>query len=124
MTSSRSPLVLLAVLTVLVAGCAEVRQHADDLRDGAQQLSDQARFCLALARTVTAIESGSPTTAAEAAEEAYAQAPSDIRDEAATVVDAVRAARDGEGSGLDDPEVRAAAERLRTRAEDLCDPRS
>jgi hypothetical protein len=120
----RSPALLLLLVASIVLGtaCVEVRERADDLRDGAEQLTEQARFCLAIARTVTAIESGSPVTAAEAAEEAYAQAPAEIREDAGAVVEAVRAARDGERSGLDDPEVRAAAERLRDRAAALCDP--
>jgi hypothetical protein len=121
---SRLPLVLLALLLAAAVGCSDVRDRVDDLRSGADDLSDQAQFCLSVARTATAIETGSPDTAASAAEEAVAQAPDELRDDARFVADRLRAARDGDRDALRDPEVREAAERLRDRTRELCDPTS
>jgi hypothetical protein len=118
------PLVLLALLLAAAVGCSDVRDRVDDLRSGADDLSDQAQFCLSVARTATAIETGSPDTAASAAEEAVAQAPDELRDDARFVADRLRAARDGDRDALRDPEVREAAERLRDRTRELCDPTS
>lgn len=115
-------LLLLVPLAVTSAGCGVVLDRVDDLRDSAEQATDRVRFCLALTRTVRAIESGSPDTAAEAAEEALATAPSDIADDAQQVVEALRRARDGQDGALNDPGVREAAQRLEQRARALCDP--
>jgi hypothetical protein len=114
----------LALLVVLTVGCADVRDQVDDLRTGADELSDRARFCLSVARTASAIEAGSPETAADAAEEVLAQAPDELREDAGFVAERLRAARDGDRDALEDPEVREAAERLRDRTRELCDPTS
>jgi hypothetical protein len=118
------PIVSLSVVLVLAVGCADVRDRVDDLRGGADELTDRGRFCLSVARTATAIEGGSPETAIDAAEEAVAQAPEELRDDARLVADRLRAARDGDGDALRDPQVREAAERLRDRTRELCDPTS
>jgi hypothetical protein len=118
--TSRSSLVALLVVTTV--GCADVRDRVDDLRAGADDLSERAQFCLSVARTASAIDAGSPDTAADAAEEALAQAPDEIRDDARLVADRLREARDGDGDALRDPRVREAAERLRDRTREMCDP--
>jgi hypothetical protein len=114
----------LALLTVVTVGCADVRERVDDLRADADELTDRARFCLSVARTASAIEAGSPETAADAAEEVLAQAPDELREDARFVADRLREARDGDREALEDPEVREAAERLRDRTRELCDPAS
>jgi hypothetical protein len=113
-----------ALLIVGSAACVDVRGTVDELRSDVAELSERSRFCLALARTLTAIESGSPDTAAESAEEVLAQAPADVRERAAAVADTLRDAQDRGGVALDDPELRAAAEELRDRTRELCDPRA
>jgi hypothetical protein len=122
--ASRSPLLLLALLVLLAAGCSDVSDRVDDLRSGADDLSERAQFCLSVARTATAVEAGSPETAATAAEEALAQAPEELRDDARFIAERLRAARDGDHDALDDPEVREAAERLHDQTRELCDPTS
>jgi hypothetical protein len=116
-----APLALLAVVTV---GCADVRERVDDLRAGADELTDRGRFCLSVARTAAAVEAGSPETAADAAEEVLAQAPDEVRDDARFLADRLQEARDGDREALREPEVREAAERLRDRTRELCDPTS
>jgi hypothetical protein len=108
----------------VTVGCADARERVDDLRADADELTDRARFCLSVARTASAIEAGSPETAADAAEEVLAQAPDELREDARFVADRLREARDGDREALQDPEVREAAERLRDRTRELCDPTS
>jgi hypothetical protein len=123
-TSSTFRPLLIALLVVLTVGCTDVRERVDDLRAGADDLTDRARFCLSIARTASAIEAGSPGTAADAAEEVLAQAPDELRDDARLIAERLQAARDGDREALRDPEVREAAERLRDRTRELCDPTS
>jgi hypothetical protein len=112
------------LLAVTAVGCSDVRDRVDDLRSGADDLSEQAQFCLSVARTASAIDAGSPETAAAAADEALAQAPDELRDDARLVAERLRAARDGDTGALREPEVREAAERLRDRTREMCDPSS
>jgi glycerol dehydrogenase-like iron-containing ADH family enzyme len=112
-------MLLLVPLTILAAGCGDVLDRVDELRGGAEQVTDRARFCLAVTRAVAAVEANAPDTAAEAAEEALATAPEDIDDAARALVDAVRAA---DGDPFRDDDVTRAAERLEDRTRELCDP--
>lgn len=129
---------VLGVVGVGLAACAEVprdldevrrsaeegadrlRSVAEDLRNGAdaEQLDDE-RFCLALTRALTAIESGTDGPAREAAEELLARSPEQVRDEAAELVSELRARRD-DGSAVTEDAVVEAGERLRREAEAVC----
>ncbi len=123
MIRGRSALTLLFALALVGAiGCTDVRERGDQAMEAIDQMSERGRFCLALARAVTAIESASPETAREAIEEAVTQAPDDLLDDVRTLADAIRAAEDQGADGLRDPEVQRAAEALRDRTRELCDP--
>lgn len=111
---------LTAVMATVLVGCADAEQQVGELRDEAQELTDRARFCLAVTRTSTAIESGSPATAREAAEEVLAQAPDELITEARTVVEELRRVLDGEDADLRDPDLQAAAGQLRERTAQRC----
>ena len=117
------PVTLLALLLVSGA-CSNVQERVDDVRSGAQDLSERARFCLSVTRAATAFEGGNFATAADAAHEALAQAPEELRGDARRLADAADAVRGGDRSALEDPEVAAAAERLRDDARAMCDPTS
>jgi hypothetical protein len=121
-TSWRSRLLLPALLVLAAVGCSDVPDRVDDLRAEAEGVTDRGRFCLSVARTATAIESRATHTAVAAAEEALAQAPDELRDDARFVADRLRAARDGDDEALRDPELHETAERLRERTRELCDP--
>jgi len=113
-------LVLTAVMTTVLAGCAEGEQQVGQFREQAQELTDRARFCLAVTRAATAIESGSPATAREATEELLAQAPEELDTEARTVVEELqRVLADGDAD-LRDPDLQEAAARLRERTAERC----
>lgn len=112
-------LLLSAMLATLVAGCADAGD-AERLRGQAEELTDRARFCLAVTRAVTAVESGSPDTAREAAEEVLAQAPDELATEARTVVEELRRVLADGDPDLRDPDLRAAADQLRERSAQLC----
>lgn len=114
--------VLAVLLLVGVAGCADVADRVDELRSTTEETTDRARFCLSLARAAAALETGSPDTAADAAEEVLVHAPEDVREDARTVVDGIRRAEEQGEVAWDDPEVREAVERLRERTLETCDP--
>lgn len=127
-------LTIAVLLAGLVASCAgpgselldraagEVDDGLERARDAVEGLSDDARFCLAVTRTISAIESGSPATAEEAAEEVVAQAPDDLLEPARAVADELQRALE-EGDGLRSEQLRAAADRLLDAAAERCDPR-
>ncbi|MFU8841601.1 MAG: hypothetical protein ACNA8R_12915 [Nitriliruptoraceae bacterium] len=122
------------LLVALVAACAGpgdgLRERAvegaqdglERARDAIDDLSDDARFCLAVTRTVAAIESGSPATAEEAAEEVLAQAPEGLVEPARGVVDELRRVLSN-GGDLRAPELGDAVDQLLDAAADRCDPR-
>jgi hypothetical protein len=119
-------LILTAVLAAAAGACADVRSQVSDgveqLRGETQELSDRARFCLAVTRVATAIESGSPATAQEAAEELLAQAPDDLAADTQAVVTELRRVLADDEADLRDAELRAAIDRLSARTLELCDP--
>ena len=116
-------LLLLAVaLLATLSGCAELDTRVDELRTQTEELTDRARFCLAITRATTAIESGSPATAQEAADEVLAQAPDDLEPQARQVVDLLAVAAAEGDADLRDPALHAAADELRARTVELCDP--
>lgn len=104
-------------------GCSSVGDQVNELRSGARDLSERARFCLAVARAAGAVESGSPRTALESAEEVVAQAPDDLAARAEQVLAAVETAMDGDDTALRDPALRTAIAELRDATVERCDPR-
>lgn len=127
----RSAPLRLAAVTLLVTACAGVddltslRDQAGEAREAIGDIRDRASFCFAVTRSLTGAEGGtSPAQAYEAAEEVLAQVPDDLRDDARTVTAALeQAAEQGDDSALRSEEFRAAADRLRDRTRELCDPR-
>lgn len=119
----------IGLLASLAAGCSGagdavegLRSAADGLRGDSATAVQDPGFCLALARVAAAIESGSPDTAEEAAEEALARAPEPLLDATRTVTEALRTAREAGDGSLADPELRHAVDRLAESARDLCEP--
>jgi hypothetical protein len=122
------------LLSVVTLGCSELPTSLDEARDGAEAgverirdaiddgeadpeaILGQQRFCLALTRTINAIESDAPATAREAAEEVLARAPADATDDARELAQRLR---DIEGS-VEDEQARELAESLRETAADRC----
>jgi hypothetical protein len=119
-----SALPLLSALVLATSGCATLVDQAEDLRSGAGELDDQARFCLAVTRALTSLDGGSSTDeASAAAEEVLTRVPDELRDDAEVVAEHLRVAEEaGDRSVLEDPEFRDAAERLRDDTRELCDP--
>jgi hypothetical protein len=125
---------LLALLSVVALGCSELPTSFDEARDSAEAGVDRIRdavtdgdldpeailaderFCLALTRTINAIESDAPATAREAAEEVLARAPPDATDDARELTERLR---ELEGS-VEDDEARELAETLRRNADERC----
>lgn len=114
--TTRFPIVLLAA--VLVAGtgaCSDVQDRVDEVRSQASDLGERARFCLAVARAVTSLESGNEQGAADAAEEALAMAPAELEEDARAIAEALR-----EGRAPADPQLTDAARRLARRTGQTC----
>ncbi|MEX2503276.1 MAG: hypothetical protein WD378_00400 [Egicoccus sp.] len=112
----------LLVLLALSGACSDVQEGVDDVRETAEELTGRARFCLSVTRAATALEAGNVRTTAEAAQEAAAQAPEELRGDARIVADAAEAVRNGDDGALEDPAVVAAADRLREETRAICDP--
>lgn len=111
------------VALVLASGCAGVDSQLTGLADGPDDEAERMRFCLALGRALNAVEEdGTGSTAREAAEEALAQAPDELREPARTVVDHLRRAREGEGEALTAGPFTDALEVLRDGARRMCEP--
>jgi hypothetical protein len=106
-------------------------EAADAIGDAASEVSDTAReaadlvgFCDAARRVEAAVEDRNAGDALEAAEDLVAEAPDDVRDEAATVRDGVQAWHDGDRETIEDEDFRSAVEDVATYAEERCDPTS
>lgn len=117
----------LGLLASVSVGCAEARDQLGELVGRADERREETgsgegpdAFCLALTRAATAIASGSPATAQEAAEEALARAPEELVDDSRVLVEALRDVRDDPAAGLGDPELTAAAGRLADSAGNVC----
>lgn len=113
------------LLAIVAVGCSAVGDRVDDLRGVADDLRSSGSdpeidFCLSLARMLTAVESGSFDTAADAAEETLAQAPDVLREDTRRVAEAMRTVRDEGADALTDPRIRSAVEQLTATARTVC----
>ncbi len=115
-------LLLAGALLSSLSACTDLDTRVDGVRTETEELTDRARFCLAVTRATTAIESGSPATAREAADEVLAQAPDDLEPQAREVVELLATAAEQGDAELRDPALRSAADELRADAAPLCDP--
>lgn len=116
------PLLVLALVATAAGACADAEDRLDDARVNVIEVSDQVRFCISVARALSNLDEGVPSTAESTAEELLAQVPDHLRDDARLVADALRGAGAGDLGVFEDPAVRAAAERLRDGASELCMP--
>jgi hypothetical protein len=113
---------LLAAL-VLVAGCADMGAGVTDLSDQAGDAAERTRFCLAAARTLSAVEEGTATTSGvQAAEETLAQAPDGLRGDARVIVEFLRRALDGDPAAMTDHRFHETVDRFRDDVRDACTP--
>lgn len=131
---TRLSLLLVVALPVFgLAACADVRDRVEDVtasaRDrvedvtsGAQDATDRTRFCLDVARAASAIEGGSPETAADAAQEILAQAPDELRNDATWLAERLRGTDQELAEALEDPQVQVTIERLQEQTRELCTP--
>lgn len=117
------PLLSLLVALVLTGGCADTGAGVTDLSDQAEDVAEQTRFCLSLARTLNAIEEGNNVaTATQAAEETLTRAPERVKNAARAVVDHLRRAAEGEPAALRAPSFEASVDALRNDGLEQCDP--
>lgn len=123
MRPARPAAVLLAA-ALLTGACAEVEQAVEQTTSRAEEVVETARYCSQAIQVAEAMSDRDVESAVEAGEELVEVAPAEIADDAQVVLDAARRARDGDTEALQDEEVVAAAERLRTTTEETCSPGS
>jgi hypothetical protein len=113
----------LLVVLVLVSACANPGAGVTDLSDQAESVTEHTRFCLSLARTLSAVaEQSNLPTALQAAEETLAQAPEEVEAPARAVADHLRRADEGNPAALQAPTFETAVDELRERGGQVCDP--
>lgn len=123
MRPARPTAVLLAA-ALLTGACAEVEQAIEQTTSRAEEVVETARYCSQALQVAEAVSSRDVESAVEAGEELVEVAPAEIADDAQVVLEAARRARDGDTGALQEDEVVAAAERLRTATEETCAPGS
>lgn len=123
MRHARPAAVLLAT-ALLTGACAEVQQAVEETTSRAEEVVETARYCSQALQVADAVSSRDVEAAVESGEELVEVAPAEIADDAQVVLEAARRARDGDTGALQEEEVVAAADRLRTATEETCSPGS
>lgn len=117
-----TPAAVLLGTALLVGGCTQVEQAVEEASERAHEVAETARYCVEAIDVAQAIADSDVEAAVTAGEELVEVAPEELADDARLLLDAARRAQDGELSALEEPEVVAAAERLRTATERTCSP--
>jgi hypothetical protein len=107
---------------LLTGACAEVEGAVDQASDRANEVVETARYCAQALQVAQAVSDQDVDAAVTAGEELVEVAPPEIADDARILLDAATRAQDGDTAALQDEEVVAAAERLRTTTEETCSP--
>lgn len=119
-----TPAALLLGAALMTGACAEVEQAVDSASERANEVAETARYCVQAIEVAQAVSDQDVDAAVEAGRELVEVAPEEIADEARIVLDAAERAQGGDMAALQEDEVVAAAERLRTTTEETCSPGS
>lgn len=118
------PITLLLGTALLTGACAEVEQAVDEASERAAEVAETARYCAQALDVAQAVAAQDVDAAVTAGEELVEVAPPEIADDAEVVLEAAQRAQDGDMAALQEDEVVAAAQRLRTETEETCSPGS
>lgn len=121
MRSRLTSTLLLACL--LASGCAEATSRVDDLRATAEGVVQNLRWCAAAVELAAAVARQDVDAAVAAAQELRDAAPPELEADVALLLAAAQEARAGDVGRLGEPDVGAAAGRIRDAVTDRCDPR-
>lgn len=117
-----APIALLLGAALLTGACSEVQQAVDQATDSAIEVVDTARYCVQALEVTRAVADRDVDAAVEAGRELVEVAPPELEQDARTLLEAAQRAQGGDLSALEDEEVTAAAQRLRTETEATCSP--
>lgn len=116
------PVALLVGAALLLGACGQVDDAVDDAADRADRVVETARYCVQAVEVAQAVADGDVDAAVDAGEELVEVAPSDLEEEARTLLEAAERARDGDQAALQSDEVATAAQRVRETTEQECSP--
>lgn len=119
-----TPVALLLGGALLTGACADVEQAVDQASERANEVAETARYCVQALEVAHAVSDRDVDAAVEAGRELVEVAPAEIADDARVVLDAAERAQGGDMAALEEDEVVAAADRLRTTTEATCSPGS
>ncbi len=119
-----APIALLLGAALLTGACSEVEQAVGEAADQATQVVETARYCAQAVQVAQAIDDRDVDAAVSAGRELVEVAPPELVEDARIVLEAAERAQGGDLSALQDEQVQAAADRLRTATEQTCDPTS
>ena len=119
-----APIALLLGVALLTGACSQVEEAVGAAAAEATQVVDTARYCAQAIQVAQAVDARDVDAAVDAGRGLVEVAPPELVDDARTVLDAAERAQDGDLSALQDEQVQAAADRLRTATEQTCDPTS
>ena len=114
--------VLSVTALLLLGGCDRVSETVADARDDAENIAENAQFCIAAGRVADAIKDRDAAAAREAAEDLVDEAPREIKPEARTLLAGARKAEEGDNAALRTEEFQAAARAVADFARENCDP--
>lgn len=126
--------IVLATALLFGAACNEAAEVVDETGDavseaiseGADTIEDGidlAQFCVDAAQAAQAVRDGDHDRALNQAQDAFENAPDDIRPEVAKLIEGAERFAEGDRSVANDPEVQAAIEEVEDFTRERCDPR-
>lgn len=126
----RTATTILAIAVLFGAGCDGAAEVADEAGDAVATAADAigdgidlAQFCVDAAQAAQAVRDGDYGQALNQAQDAFENAPDEIRPEVAKLIEAAERFAEGDRTAADDPDVQAALEDVESFTRDRCDPR-
>ncbi len=116
---------VVAVTGLVLSGCAAAEQAVEQVQQQVEETRELVEYCSAAARVAAAANERDIDAAIAAGETLVVEAPDEIVDEARTVLERAKQARDTQDpSVLQSEEFRTAAAAVEDHARDNCDPTS
>ena len=117
-----TPAAVLLGAALLTGACAEVGEVVEQASERAHEVAETARYCVQAIEVAHAVSDQDVDAAVEAGRELVEVAPSELADDAQLLLEAAEQAQGGDTAALADPDVAAAAQRVRTETDRTCSP--